>query len=77
MLAHGVLFSTITVWDTATGDVQRAEGDGSSVISVSWRPGGRLLAVCAEAGAVRVWDVASDTIVQDSRLELLVHLCSH
>ena len=53
------------LWDPATGELQRTEGDNprfSSILGVTFSPDGRLLATCWTDNTVRLWDLATGVL---------------
>jgi Tol biopolymer transport system component len=62
----GVAEPDISLWDPATGKLQRAlTGHQSGVISVSFSPDGRRLASGGLDGTVKIWDPSTGKILQD------------
>jgi hypothetical protein len=53
------------LWDPATGELQRTEGDNprfSSILGVTFSPDGRLLATCWTDNTVRLWGLATGVL---------------
>src|SRR5262249_47589801 len=55
---------TVFLWDASRGkELRQLGGQGNSVRSVAFAPGGKVIAGSSEDGSIRFWDVATGTIL--------------
>ena len=60
MLASGVWYGTVRLWDVASGkEIRQLQGHNRAVFSLVFSPDGKMLASAGHDGTVRLWDVAS------------------
>jgi WD40 repeat protein len=56
--------NTIYLWDTSRGkELRQLGGQGNSVRSAAFAPGGKVIAGSSDDGTIRFWDVATGTIL--------------
>ena len=72
-IASGGWDQTVRVWDPATGEQLQVLRHAGDVWSLSFGPGGRLLASASQDGTVKVWEVATGREVHTFRAGRPLH----
>jgi eukaryotic-like serine/threonine-protein kinase len=68
-VASGSWDSTVRLWDARTGQIRRIWLHPSRVMDITFAPdSSRLLSICGEDAVVRVWDPASDRVVNELKV---------